>query len=397
MKIGIITQYPKPDQDHDAKLSGVATFCKYLYSTAESDEHEFVIYANTDSEAYVHTNEYIQIAYIWKKGVNPFWTILKDMRKRKIDIIHIHHELYLFGSIWANFFFIIFLMHCKLIGVRTIVEFHSVVPLKKIDMNFMIENGMRARPRFARFCFRGLHFGINLSAYHYIVHEDIFKEYLVKYYNVKRNRITVLALPCINPPVTYDQEEAKKLLKIDQKSKMVLFFGFITGYKGLDRLCTASETFLNSIDNCVLYVAGGLHPRLKGNDKYLSYVDSLKDKLDASLSVWHGYAQDCEMPILFSAADVVIFPYTVAMSSSGPLAQAIAFEDALIVSDAFKDIIFCNECFFGSTPDDLSKKICEFFENEQLRDTIIKYAKELKVSRQPEVLWQKLCEIYNKL
>lgn len=397
MRIGIVTQYPLPNQEHDMRLSGVASFSKYLYSEANTGDDEVYIYANTEDKVFEDNSGGVHVLYLWKKGINPFHSIFKDAKKRGIDIIHIHHELFLYGSILANFFFAVFLMRCKMTGIRVIVEFHAVVPLKKVNRTFTVENGIKAWPFFVRLCFRGLHFVVDLFTQAYIVHEKLFEEYMVDYYHIRREKIYIVGHPCLRPTVTYANSEAKRKLGIDPSSQFILFLGFITGYKGLDILCEASNSFMPQLPNANLFIAGGFHPRMIHDPVYLAGVEKIKNQMYPLRSVWHGYAEDEEMPVLFSAADLVVFPYTVGMSSSGPLAQAIAYGAPMIVSDAFKDIVLCDCCFFGTTPEQLSTKVISFFSDPEQRDCIRKYAKNLRDERDPEVLWSQLTVIYSEI
>ncbi len=397
MKIGIVTQYPQPNQEHDMRLSGVATFSKYLYSDVAVGDDDIYIYANTQDKVFEDTSGEAHVLYLWKKGMNPFPAILKDAKKRGIDIIHVHHELFLYGKLPANFFFAVFLMRCKMAGIRVVVEYHAVVPLKKVNGAFTAENGIKAPPFLVRICFRGLYFVVDRFTHAYVVHEKLFEEYMVDYYHIRREKVHIVGLPCIRPTVTYENGEAKRKLGFDPSSQLILFLGFITGYKGLDILCEASNSFMPQLPNANLFIAGGMHPRLEHDPEYLAGVEKTKSQMYPLRSVWHGYASDEEMPVLFSAADLVVFPYTVGMSSSGPLAQAIAYGAPMIVSDAFKDIVLCDCCFFGTTPEQLSTKIISFFSDPEQRECIQKYAKNLRDERDPEVLWSRLTAIYSEL
>ena len=60
----------------------------------------------------------------------------------------------------------------------------------------------------------------------------------------------------------------------------------------------------------------------------------------------------------------MLAPYTIAMSSSGPLALAIGYEKPFLASDVFSEI-FPEEIIFKRTAIDLAEKLKIFFSNKE--------------------------------
>lgn len=120
------------------------------------------------------------------------------------------------------------------------------------------------------------------------------------------------------------REEACRQLNLDPSKKIVLFFGFIRDYKGLDLLIEA--TSMLSDDYCVV-VAGEVYGSF---EKYQAQIDQLN--LGGRIRLFNHYIGDHEVPLYFSAADVCILPYKSA-TQSGITSIAMHFELPIIATD----------------------------------------------------------------
>jgi glycosyltransferase involved in cell wall biosynthesis len=126
--------------------------------------------------------------------------------------------------------------------------------------------------------------------------------------------------------------EARKKLGIDTNDQIVLFFGFIRKYKGLDLLYEAmgllkQQTANNKPQTIKLLVAGEFYEDAKPFQeqiKRLGIEDSLILKTD--------FIPDSEVKYYLCAADVVIQPYRNA-TQSGVTPLAYHFEKPMIVTN----------------------------------------------------------------
>lgn len=121
-----------------------------------------------------------------------------------------------------------------------------------------------------------------------------------------------------------NKNEARDKLNIPQGKKVLLFFGFIRDYKGLDVLL---ETLSLLPEDYYLIIAGEVY----GSDKkYRVQIRNLEiaDKVQVNFR----YIGDEEVPLFFSAADVNVLPYRSA-TQSGILNIAYHFELPVIVTD----------------------------------------------------------------
>ena len=119
-------------------------------------------------------------------------------------------------------------------------------------------------------------------------------------------------------------EAAKKKLNIPLGKNVILFFGFIRDYKGLDLLIDAMGK-LN--DEYMLVIAGEVYGLF---DTYNRQIEKLNVKDKISLHI--RYVSDEEVPLFFSAADVCVLPYKSA-TQSGITSIAYHFDLPLIATD----------------------------------------------------------------
>lgn len=123
---------------------------------------------------------------------------------------------------------------------------------------------------------------------------------------------------------TIDRSIARNKLGIDTDGPVLLFFGFIRRYKGLDLLLNAlNDQKLRDVGLKVV-VAGEWY---EDSSSYRSLAKELN--LD-DMIVWHDhFISESDIPTYFSAADAVVQPYRSA-TQSGISALAFAYSKPLI-------------------------------------------------------------------
>lgn len=104
-----------------------------------------------------------------------------------------------------------------------------------------------------------------------------------------------------------DKQSARKKLSIPTEKKVLLFFGFIRQYKGLDVLL---ETLNLLPDEYHLVIAGEVYGKF---DDYREIIE--KHNLQDRLTINTNYISDDETQLYFSAADVCVLPYKSATQS----------------------------------------------------------------------------------
>lgn len=137
---------------------------------------------------------------------------------------------------------------------------------------------------------------------------------------------TVIIPHGATPNKTVEAGTAKRLHGIDPKIRTVGYVGYISPYKGL-------ETLIESMTKvpALLVIAGGTH----GSEEEETYFNELKimslKKLPNKV-VWLGFVPDEELPSVYGAMDVIVYPSRYA-TESGALLMAMSYGKAIIASD----------------------------------------------------------------
>lgn len=128
-----------------------------------------------------------------------------------------------------------------------------------------------------------------------------------------------------SPPKSKSEARTNLHLPIDEK--IILFFGFIRDYKGLDLLLEAMSSPEIKNQNIKLVVAGEFYAN---REKYESLVSSLR--IENQL-YWHtDFIPDAKIADYFSAADAVILPYK-ASTQSGVTQIAFYYDLPIIATN----------------------------------------------------------------
>lgn len=156
------------------------------------------------------------------------------------------------------------------------------------------------------------------------------------------------------------KEAARKYLNIPANEKIVLFFGFIRKYKGLDLLLEAFAIIKKQIPSIKLLIAGEFYEDEK---PYLELVEKLGIK--GSLILKTHFISDSEVKYYLCAADVLVQPYKNA-TQSGVTPLAYYFEKPMIVTNVggLPALVPHEKCGLVTEPDpgSIAKAIERFYE-----------------------------------
>jgi glycosyltransferase involved in cell wall biosynthesis len=124
-----------------------------------------------------------------------------------------------------------------------------------------------------------------------------------------------------------NQEEARNYLKLNHKEKIILFFGFIRKYKGLDLLLQAMNDDRIKQEGIKLLIAGEFY------EDERPYLQIIKENgLENRVILKNIFIPNKEVKYYLGAADVVIQPYRNA-TQSGVTPLAYHFEKPMVVTN----------------------------------------------------------------
>lgn len=236
-------------------------------------------------------------------SLNPI-TWLKafsEIKKEKPDLL----LMYWWTPFFSPIFFTIGLLVKKFTGIKVLFLCHNVLPHEKTFIDRILSKSV-------------LYF-----ADYFIVHSGQDAEDLKQM--LPHSNVIVSVHP------TYDifnyklikKEKAKKALGLE--GNVLLFFGFVRRYKGLEYLIKAMPIILKKKD-VSLIIAGEFWELKK---EILNDIKRLN--LEKKVKIFDKYILNEEIGKYYCAADVVVLPYTHA-TNSGIVQTAFGFHKPVIVT-----------------------------------------------------------------
>jgi D-inositol-3-phosphate glycosyltransferase len=206
---------------------------------------------------------------------------------------------------------------------------------------------------------------------HLFVHTEQMKRELGVYFAVANAKISVIpfGINASVPNTDLTSVDAKHVLGLSSGQKVLLFFGNIAPYKGLEYLVEAMALLVSEEPSYRLVIAG--RPK-----NCAPYWQEIQDRI-ASLGLRRylveriEYVPDADTEIYFKAADVLVLPYR-HIFQSGVLFLGYNFGLPAIASDvgSLKEDVINGETGFVCKPHDpvdLAKSINCYFSSELYR------------------------------
>ena len=193
-----------------------------------------------------------------------------------------------------------------------------------------------------------------------IVHGEKLKEQMIKEYNIPIEKVN--AIPIGEHEVAPFKKYERKEIKEDEN--MILFFGRIWEYKGLEYLIKAEPLITKEVPDAKIIIAG------TGED-FKKYENMMINR--DNFIVHNRYISYKEGAELFQRCSLVALPYIEA-SQSGVIPTAYGFKKPVVVTNV------------GSIPEIVDDGVTGFIvppkNPEALADAIVKLLKDEKLRRQ---------------
>ena len=172
-----------------------------------------------------------------------------------------------------------------------------------------------------------------------------------------------------------EKKLAKEHLKINAE-KLLLFFGFIREYKGLDTLLKAI-TLIKNINGLKILVAGEFY---SNEERYIRMIKDLK--IENSLIMKTDFIPAPEVKYYFSASDALVLPYKNA-SQSGIAQIAMNFNKPVLSTKVggLTEVVINERTGLlveKDNPQKLADAISRFY-NENLEQKFVEHIKEEKL------------------
>lgn len=201
----------------------------------------------------------------------------------------------------------------------------------------------------------GLTFASKFLALSGIVEKEI--QQFSKGKKVYRSELPVY--DCYKQSKETDIKILKKQFGFDEDSFILLFFGYVRKYKGLDLLIESFPKILSRIPNSKLLIVGEFY------DDPKSYLDQIKELgIENNVKVINQFVPNEEVAKYYLLSDVVVLPYRSA-TQSGILNVAYGFYKPVIVTDVGGLAEFVDEGKTGfivepNSPDAIAEGVKKF-------------------------------------
>lgn len=289
--------------------------------------------------------------------------IFKLIRQEKYDVIHF--QFFRRRRIESIYFVLL-----KLMGKKLAHTVHDISPLNESKLDHL---------------FNHLVYKISDILF---VHSNSNKISLAQLMKLKEEKIYVMPHGDFDnyiPENILSKSEARKIFGLSQTQNVVLFFGAIKEYKGLDILSKSLLLASMKIDNLAVIIAGEA-----GDAETREIISKCKDilsKLPEEVKVvFHiEFIPVSEVSKYFIASDVVVLPYK-RVTHSGIPHLAYTFGRPIIATNVgdFKEIIEEGKSGFvlsSNNHENLSEKIILAFSDKPKLEEMGKYARNCFASK----------------
>lgn len=165
-----------------------------------------------------------------------------------------------------------------------------------------------------------------------IVHTESMKEELIAAFHVPSDKIYVVrhGINLLVPRTGMTKIEARQKLDLPATAHVILFFGYISKYKGVDLLIDAVSRMANDDPAATLVIAG----QFKCTSAFRTSIEIRLAQLQTRISVktFFQFIPPEQVEELFVAADCVALPYR-AIYQSGIIFLAYRFGIPLVATD----------------------------------------------------------------
>jgi glycosyltransferase involved in cell wall biosynthesis len=414
-KILVISTYPPKGTTHEHHLSAVASYTKNtLLSSKTNGDISFVVLGDKlppfTGDSYIE--EGIVIHRVWKRN-SPFLFIelIKSIKKHNIEKIMFAFEWAMFGNkIWLSGFLPMFLLILKLMGKKVYLISHGVL----LDADEVIgQIGSKKgslKSRFLTISLKILYWSVVRLSFRVVVFEEGLREELVKL-SFQGDKIVTIPHG-VEEIQEIPHHKARTILGIHKEEIIVMVFGFLIWYKGTDWIVRKFTDYFEKHPNSRirLYLVGGETPKYLKNKAYQSFLQEIYEATQKfpNQIIQTGFIQETKIPLYFSAADVVVFPYRVFVSSSGPLSWSFSLVKPVLLSEPLKKYfntedmsnalkiagLSSRDITFSLTDSkDIDKKIRKIVSSRSYRSKLKLFSKNLRDNRS----WAKIGKRYAEL
>ncbi|MGD8306654.1 MAG: glycosyltransferase [Ignavibacteria bacterium] len=264
-------------------------------------------------------------------------------------------------------FDILFIVFLRLFNVKLIHTAHDVLPHETKRIDYFLNNLLYK------------------ASHKLIVHSSYINNKLSSVFKIKKGKIDIVPhgnfdIYQSDSPISV--EEARKEFNLKPDDKVVLFFGFIREYKGLDTLLDSYPIVHEKNPDIKFIIAGSIPSSTLAR----TYEEKMSTFQNEKCIIAHfKFIPSEQVATYFTAADFVVLPYK-DIDHSGIVHMAYSFEAPVIASNVgdFPETIDEGKSGYlveKNNPEALAEAIIDAFKNSDTRQNMKNYIKELNKNK----------------
>jgi glycosyltransferase involved in cell wall biosynthesis len=361
----VVTSYPPEGQTHGNTTVGVASYAKNtLLALSYAKPLQILVLAEElpNSSSDYHEDN-IHVVRCWRRNsFSAYLDILKHINKHKTKPVLFEFEMAMLGNPALNVFVPLFLTFLRLSGRSVTTVLHQVVlDFGEISGHIGQKKDSPLNPILSFLAKNFYRLVVALST-KVIVFEQFLKNRL------DRNNPKIVIIPHgvesqnavksvggeakeANGAQSSEQSEGVSTGNSFSSHKkndfIVTVFGFLAWYKGTDWITKVFADYFSQHpkSNIKLVIAGGPNPNHLDKPYYKDYLVKIQSnvaKYPQNISLT-GFVSEADIQKYYQESDLIVLPYRVGMSSSGPLSIAFTHHKPFLVSSKIAPILLTDD------------------------------------------------------
>ncbi len=232
----------------------------------------------------------------------------------KPDVLHVQYLALLDYGIPVEYWFLRF---SKLLGIRIVHTVHNVLPP---------DNGEPRRHGYGK---------VYKLADLLICHGEEARTRLIKEFSIAAEKIVIVPHGPMFENARLSQPEARAALGFSPEEVIILSFGVISPYKGIDWLLDTWHK-IQGLKNARLVIAGTGDPALLASIEQQVQALGIQDSVHLHLK----FVPVEMLPSFYQSSDVIVYPYR-EITTSGAITTGIGYGKAIVATrvPAFRELL----------------------------------------------------------
>jgi len=304
--------------------------------------------------------------------------LLKFIRESRPHLVHVQFGPY--GGLFGGFFgepMLLLLLLLRISGIPTTITLHSTWMPEQVNDRISTYNQLSKISFLGSIFFRIynkiLDWGTTSVQLSTVKIGSLLRTKFLEEYGYNPQKVQEIPHPFSSIEGEKDASLAKEELSV-QGRKIVLLFGFIRPGKGIEIAIEAINRVRTSKPEVLLLVAG--RPLDSRGVIYLKQLKSQVEGLGLENHVRFDskHIPESSVPYYFSAASILLVPYTESVGASGPIHNFAGYGVPIIAADVGYHMKETLEglltLFKNGNPKDLAEKIIGLLADEVLCENI---------------------------